>query len=85
MLNYDPIIPKTALKHGAYYKGICRNATVARWDGIVERFYHWRSKVGAVFVEDICCPEDDKYFDVFVAEVELTEAPEKEIPLKNHL
>ncbi len=58
------MIPKHALTVGEYYVGLCRNATVARWDG--ERFHHWRRKFGHEFVETIHHPEDDQDFDVFV-------------------
>lgn len=66
--DYTPVIPKTELVHGAYYHGRCRNAVIARWNGEKQRFYHWRHKFGMKFVEDIKAPEDDQYFDVFVAE-----------------
>lgn len=67
-MKYDPIIPKKELIDKAYYRGRCRNASYARWDAKTERFYYWRHKFGAVFIEEICCPEDDEVFDVFVAE-----------------
>ena len=35
-----PILPKDQLKHGRYYKGRCRNATVARWYANEQQFYH---------------------------------------------
>ncbi len=58
-------LPKARLKAGAYYVGICRNATVARWNGQV--FYHWRQKFGVQFIETIKHREDDDVFDVFDA------------------
>jgi hypothetical protein len=67
MKNYTPVIPKAELKHGAYYEGSCRNASVARWDGVVQLFTHWRTKFGRKFVETIHCPEDEQDFDVFIA------------------
>lgn len=79
-MNYTPKIPKTQLIDGAYYRGECRNADVARWDGFRERFFYWRTKFGDKYVEEICCPEDDDHYDVFVAE-ELIFNPEEEIPL----
>lgn len=57
------IIPKSELKVGAYYSGVCRNARTARWDG--EKFHHWRTKWGAKFIETIKHREDDDVFDVF--------------------
>lgn len=64
-MKQEKIIPKEELEVGKYYYGACRNATVARWDGI--RFWYWREKFGQRFLEDIACPEDDTYFDVFRA------------------
>lgn len=65
-------IPKRDLIHGAYYQGRCRNATVARWDGFKQRFYHWRTKFGSTYIEAIRHPEDEQVFDVFY--------PLKELP-----
>jgi hypothetical protein len=79
MWNYAPVIPKADLKHGLYYKGRCRNADIARWNGETQMFYHWRHKFGAKFVEKIHCPEDEQHYDVFVAYALLPEPPE-EIP-----
>jgi len=58
-------IPKKLLRKGEYYVGTCRNAQIARWDG--EKFHHWRSKWGNMFVETIKHREDDEVFDVFDA------------------
>ncbi len=74
-----PIIPKSELRHGVYYYGKCRNATVARWNETEKCFYHWRVKFGLVFMETIKHREDDDIFDVFDAFGELT-VPEQEIP-----
>lgn len=68
MRGYDPVIPKSELEHGTYYEGRCRNASVARWDSVLELFTYWRFKFGSRFVETIQCPEDDTVFDVFIAE-----------------
>ena len=81
-MDYTPKIPKEQLKHGAYYNGRCRNATVARWNGDEQQFYHWRTKFGTTFIETIKCPEDEQRFDVFVT-YEENLAPEKEIPFKD--
>lgn len=80
-MDYTPKIAKKDLVHGAYYRGRCRNATVARWNSDDEQFYHWRYKFGW-FVETIRHPEDEKDFDVFVVE-ELIDEPEKLIPFHN--
>ena len=60
--------------------GRCRNASVARWDSHKQRFIHWRTKFGHKFLEEICHPEDDTVFDVFVVESLMTDLVE-EIPL----
>ena len=77
----EPIIPKSNLRHGAYYRGICRNATVARWNAHNQMFYHWRTKWGRTFTETICHREDEDGFDVFDAFQEMTDPP-KEIPFE---
>lgn len=66
------VLPKAALKDGAYYAGVCRNARVARWVAAENVFIHWRKKFGSVFLEIISHPEDESGFDVFI--------PEREIP-----
>ena len=71
-------IAKESLKVGHYYKGSCRNASIARWNGRV--FVHWRYKFGETFAEEISCPEDEKCYDVFYAQEEL-DTVDKEIPL----
>ena len=78
-MDYTAKIPKSKLAHGAYYYGRCRNATIARWNADVQRFVYWRTKFGESFVEEICHPEDDKVFDVFVVEREI-DPPVKKIP-----
>ena len=82
MEYYTSKIPKDKLIHGAYYKGSCRNASIARWNAKEEVFYHFRQKFGWRFVETICCPEDDEHYDVFVVE-EMIENPKEEIPFIN--
>jgi hypothetical protein len=78
MKDYTPIIPRDQLIKGSYYRGRCRNATEARWNG--EKFIYWRKKFGFKFPEEICCPEDEQHFDVFIASEQL-ETPIEEIPL----
>ena len=73
-----PKIARKDLIVGKYYKGHCRNAEEARWNG--EVFIHWRTKFGNTFLEEIKHPEDEQHFDVFVVE-ELLDNPTKEIPL----
>jgi uncharacterized protein (DUF433 family) len=61
------ILPKNLLVHGGYYKGRCRNATVARWNAEEKRFYHWREKFGRIYIQTIKYPTDETepWWDVF--------------------
>ena len=83
-MDYKPKITKNELVHGAYYYGRCRNATIARWDESIQKFVYWRNKFGHKFVEEICHPEDDEFFDVFVVEKEI-DPPTAKIPLKEEM
>jgi len=78
-LTHQRLLPKSALRHGAYYIGRCRNACVARWDATEQCFYHWREKFGRVFIEKIKHPVDESEFDVFRVLEELV-APKFDIP-----
>src|SRR5947207_4232212 len=62
-----PILAKNQLKHGRYYKGRCRNATVARWNAAEQYFYHWRKKFDRIYIETIKYPTDEEepWWDVF--------------------
>ena len=77
------ILPKDQLKHGRYYKGRCRNATVARWNADEQCFfyYHWRLKVGSIYIETIKYPTDETewFLDVFDVVQELA-TPKFTIP-----
>lgn len=79
--RYTPKIAKNQLVHGQYYTGRCRNASVARWNEERQCFFHWRSKFGERFIEEIRAPEDDQCFDVFV--VDAVTEPTEEIPFKD--
>lgn len=72
-------MPRHYLVKGNYYIGICRNASVARWDG--EQFWYWRLKWGKVFLESIKHRDDDGVFDVFDALTSVQEHQVQEIPL----
>lgn len=79
-MDYTPKIAKKDLKHGQYYKGRCRNASIARWNGERGMFIHWRTKFGTKFLEEIRHPEDEQVYDVFVVEEECE--PVEEIPFR---
>ena len=76
------ILPKDLLVHGGYYKGRCRNASVARWNAKGQRFYHWREKFGRIYIETIKYPTDETepWWDVFDV-IEPLRACRFEIPL----
>ena len=78
-------IPKAELVDGAYYKGQCRNANVARWNAAKNKFYHWRTKFRCKYVETIFCPEDDQTFDVFYAKGVAKAGEYEEIPVKEKI
>lgn len=61
---------KTEMEHGKYYRGRCRNATVARWNGEEGRFYHFRRKFGFTYVECINHEDDFDGYDTFIVEAE---------------
>ena len=71
------MLRKEALIDGYYYRGWCRNAKVARWDAASGAFQHVREKFGSRFLETIKHPQDELYFDVFIA-LEVTEPSEEE-------
>ena len=73
------MIPKSELITGQYYKGRCRNALLARWNG--ERFIYIRSKFGYEYPEAINHEEDFNGYDCFIPK-ELETSPGYEIPLK---
>jgi uncharacterized protein (DUF433 family) len=62
-----PILPRDRLVHGRYYKGRCRNATIARWNADENCFYHWREKFGRIYIETSKYPTDvvEPWWDVF--------------------
>lgn len=70
---------KEQLVHGHYYEGTCRNAWIARWNAERNCFFHWRTKFGHKYVEAICHPDDEQYYDVFLVDHELEE-PAETIP-----
>ena len=76
-----PILTKGHLVHGGFYRGRCRNATVARWNSDEECFYHWREKFGRIYIQTIRYPTDEEepWFDVFDVVGELPN-PKFEIP-----
>lgn len=72
------MLRKCDLEDGAYYRGYCRNATVALWSTRNDCFIYMRQKFERRFAEDIRHPEDDDGFDLFVP-LEKTVPAESEI------
>jgi hypothetical protein len=72
-------LAKSELTHGQYYRGRCRNTSVARWCASTKSghpvFLYVRRKFGDAFVEEIQHPEDDRGFDLFYP-FEVTEPTE---------
>jgi hypothetical protein len=64
---------------GAYYHGICRNARVARYVAVTNRFVYMREKFNSVFPEGIGHAENDNGFDLF-RPYGILENPPFEIP-----
>jgi uncharacterized protein (DUF433 family) len=75
------ILAKDQLKHGRYYKGRCRNATIARWNANEQCFYHWRKPFDRIFLDTIKYPTDEVelFWDTFWVVDELS-TPRFEIP-----
>ena len=57
-------IPKEKLEIDCFYKGSCRNATIAQWNG--EKFIYERKKYNFKFNETINHFQDDDGHDLFV-------------------
>lgn len=62
----EGMLSKSQLIDGQSYIGHCRNATVAVWHADKNRFTYKREKFNSAFDEDICHPEDDNGFDLFI-------------------
>lgn len=69
----------SALVTGAFYEGSCRNASVARWDGILKSFTYVRHKFGSAFTEEINTVEDDNGFDLFLPHYEIVDPTDQRV------
>ena len=63
MNRREKMIAKADLIVGATYKGHCRNAQKAMWNG--RKFEYIRCKFAFEYLETICHPDDYQEFDVF--------------------
>jgi hypothetical protein len=61
------MLRKTKLEDGRYYRGECRNASVARWCAELQAFVHWTFTMGGWHLDLIHHPDDEKRYDVFLA------------------
>ena len=69
---YDAgVIRKEDLIDGTYYRGICRNASVAKWDVKDNCFWYMRYKWGSSYKEDINHMADDNGYDLFIPFVKI--------------
>jgi len=50
----------------AWYRGVCRNATIAQWLPNKKKFIYIRHKFGGQLLETINHMEDDNGFDCFI-------------------
>ena len=66
--NYNGVVRQilglNEMEAGAVYRGTCRNAEYALWNGV--RFLHLRTKFGDTFMESIEHAERDTPYDVFL-------------------
>lgn len=60
------MVAKKDLIDDAWYYGICRNASIARWNAEENKFYYLRTKFGTTQAESIRHPEDDNGYDLFI-------------------
>lgn len=65
-------IPKSELKDGATYYGVCRNADHAVWHADANVFVYDRRKWGYTYSEEINHFEDDDGYDLFIPLKEVT-------------
>lgn len=75
----EVFIAKENLVKGQYYRGQCRNAKVAVWDGY--NFWYMRTKWNMVFPEAIHASEDDQVYDVFYAFEPVDPTPEEVVDI----
>lgn len=71
------MLRKEQLVHGAYYRGHCRNAQIARWNATEQQFAYLRSKFNQTFIEFIRHPVDENRYDVFVPIEQAEPTPEQ--------
>lgn len=70
------LLLKEDLAVGQYYYGMCRNSSLAMWDG--KEFVYMRTKFNDRFPETIKHPEDDDGFDYFTPLFQVTEISDKD-------
>jgi len=60
------LLRKEALEHGAYYRGVCKFGTVARWHASQKRFFYYRQVRGARVLDELAHPADGRTHDFFL-------------------
>ena len=75
---FFPPLPKSTMIHGQYYRGNCRNATLARWNAEIAQFVIIQNN-SAVQIPHC---EDDSGLDVFYPTI-VEPNPEITINLEN--
>ena len=78
-------VKKADLVNGAYYRGHCRNASIARWNADLNQFYYIRTKFGSSFVETLPGPEDTHDGMDFFMPLELIDTPQEEIKYEDDI
>jgi hypothetical protein len=74
------MMAKAKLEDGRYYRGECRNASIARWCAELQAFVHWTFTMGGWHLDLIHHPEDEKRYDVFLAFERIEPATDDVIP-----
>lgn len=74
------IIPLDEMEVGVY-KGQCRNANYAYWDG--QKFTHLRTKFHHTYLEEIHHPENEQVYDVFLVFEKVEEDDDNAVQLMN--
>lgn len=66
MVENQMFIDKKNLLDQSFYKGKCRNASLALWSAMDGKFYYLREKFGSTFIEPINHVLDDDGYDLFI-------------------
>lgn len=73
------LLRKEALEHGAYYRGVCKFGTVARWHAKLKRFYYFRQVRGSKVLDELAHPAEGRTHDFFLPLERVVPGPEHEV------